>query len=721
MANNTLLASDSFASGSLAAGWAAAHGLTGVCQVVSGSPNVTEPAALTNTYGQIWTGLTWPNDHASELTSLALSSESTTQLQLFVRYQLATQSGYVMALNNGGAGTLAIFKATAGSFVRLGSLISGLTFAANDIWTFQAAGACLSVYQNFKLVYYIYDATYTSGYPGFAQQSSTNITHTKVGSWRGYNAVQQDGIWQKQGIVIPANATDLTPDGSLVFGAFQISKILFNGTKYTALFASGVGTTGAGGNGNIYYADSPDGKAPWTRSGSPVIANYTNPSLWFDGTTYHCYCQSISAVIGNVAHFTSPDMTSTSTWTLDSANVLSPGSGWETSIFLLAPVAIVVGTWYALYNGLQGGLWKIGLATSPDGHTWTKDPTNPKLAAANGSGVVVSQAVAKVGSSYYAWFYGNQPGQGNASAPLQDPFDAVRYKTSDLFQTWTLDSHSQRHSQLFESANAIDGGIAPCAIIDIGGKAYMYGLSCPGDAIGPQIYQTSLTIGPAPIASIVTAKEDGLQQVAADAFTSGAGDLSANWTLPTGGTKLQIVSGPYVEPTTTSTVCQAVYTGATFTANQYSKIILQTLTGTLAQSLVWPTVRNSLVALSDYEGRIASPTGTSDAAAAIYKRVAGVATQIGPTAAIKPSVGDSFAISVIDGGDGFPVLSLFQNDFFILQVQDQSATPLTTGNPGIQAESVLAIADAQIASWAGGNANVIPNYTSVLFPPFFGR
>ena len=233
----------------------------------------------------------------------------------------------------------------------------------------------------------------------------------------------------------------------------------------------------------------------------------------------------------------------------------------------------------------------------------------------------------------------------------------------------------------------------------------MDGSTSPG-----QVYQIGLAIGPAPIASIITANEDAVQQVATDPFTSGAGDLSANWTLPTGGTKLKIIAGPYVEPTATSTVCQAVYTGASFGTNQYSEITIRALTGTLAQSLIWPTVLSSTTALTNYEGRVASPTATSDAAAAIYKRVAGTPTQIGPTATVEPQVGDVWRLSVFTGSDGFPVLSLFQNGFLILQVQDQSSTPLTTGNPGIQAYSSVAIADAQISLWAGGNANVIPNY-----------
>ena len=68
MANNTLLASDNFASGSLAAGWSAQHGVS-ACKVVgSGSSAVAEPNASNTSAGQVWTGLTWPKDQCSECT-----------------------------------------------------------------------------------------------------------------------------------------------------------------------------------------------------------------------------------------------------------------------------------------------------------------------------------------------------------------------------------------------------------------------------------------------------------------------------------------------------------------------------------------------------------------------------------------------------------------------------------------------------------------------------
>jgi hypothetical protein len=66
MANNTLLASDSFTSGSLAAGWAAWPGLS-VGQVIVGSPNVVEANAILSGFPGIFM-------NASPVTNSQISS-----------------------------------------------------------------------------------------------------------------------------------------------------------------------------------------------------------------------------------------------------------------------------------------------------------------------------------------------------------------------------------------------------------------------------------------------------------------------------------------------------------------------------------------------------------------------------------------------------------------------------------------------------------------------
>src|SRR5579859_1786783 len=258
MANNQLLASDNFASGSLAAGWSALPGLS-KCQVVAGTPNVTEPNALSTTAGQMWTALGLLTNQISEATIQTLTTEAGTFVSLRCRWQAASSSGYDVDLTNG---TAALFRFDSGVAMQLGSTVSGLTIAAGDVWSICADGASISVYQNGKQVIFAYDPTYTSGYPGYAQYSSVNVAHTQVASWRGYNCIQQNGVWQKQGVIIPAIAADLATSGP---GTSNNSQILFegnaqilSGTVYKMLFSGGS---------SIYYAESLDGRR-WTRSAS---------------------------------------------------------------------------------------------------------------------------------------------------------------------------------------------------------------------------------------------------------------------------------------------------------------------------------------------------------------------------------------------------------------------------------------------------------------------
>src|SRR5260221_11361604 len=116
MANNQLLASDNFGSGSLAAGWAVFPTFS-KCQVVAGSPNVTEANVVGTAAGQIWTGLTWPKDQISEVTIQALTpNANSSTITLSTRINLlngANGSGYLASFSGGtsaGTGSLAVFR-----------------------------------------------------------------------------------------------------------------------------------------------------------------------------------------------------------------------------------------------------------------------------------------------------------------------------------------------------------------------------------------------------------------------------------------------------------------------------------------------------------------------------------------------------------------------------------------------------------------------------------
>ena len=690
MANNQILAQDTFASGSLAAGWSPAFGLT-AASVVS---HLAQPGAATGVgFAQIWTGLTWPNDHASEFTIAALTAEASTQATLLVRYQTGSASGYLAQLVNG---TALIFREDSGSFTQLGATVTGLTIAAGDIWVFQAAGAVLNLYQNGNRVAYRADTTYTSGAPGFLQSSITAVAHSKVGSWRGYNAVQQDGIWQKQGIVVPAIASDLTSSG---FGAFQASVMqdvnaqILSGTVYKMWFTGGGATTS-----NIYYAESTDGIA-WTRRATAVLAGWSNGQVIKSGSTYYMYAQAAAAQgSGNIALYTSSDGI---VWAQQSTTILAKGAGgaWDaTGFYVLASPVLFNGIWYMLYVGSAAGslgLFKMGVATSTDLLNWTKSASNPVLS--NASAACTPQFV---NGKWYLWVTaGPSSPQWSGAAQNYDPTEGVRYQSADLI-TWTNPVHSAHHSQLFESVNTSTGQFAPSSIIDVNGRAYMYSISSPGDNRTPQDYQIGLAIAPVNIATLAGVNEDGVSQVATDAFTSGIGGLSANWTTPTGASNIQIVAGNKAEPTSTAVVCAAAYTGASFSADQYSEITIAALTD--ANSLEYPLVRCQTGAQTWYRVNYQGPAGSlvpSDIS--IGKVVNGAATNLGPFQAITPVLGDVIRLSVVGN-----VLSVFQNGTLVQQVVDQTNSPIATGNPGMLVFNSTTITNSQISLWAGGNAGL---------------
>src|ERR1700723_680729 len=111
MANNQILASDNWASGSLATGWSALAALGNRPNVISASPNVTEPTSTSQESFIYWSAITWPNDQASEITMHSLTSEGTTFAVLGVRLNPANGAGYIMNLV-GGTATVEYFNGT---------------------------------------------------------------------------------------------------------------------------------------------------------------------------------------------------------------------------------------------------------------------------------------------------------------------------------------------------------------------------------------------------------------------------------------------------------------------------------------------------------------------------------------------------------------------------------------------------------------------------------
>ncbi|MGD8441183.1 MAG: hypothetical protein PVG53_11640 [Holophagae bacterium] len=143
----------------------------------------------------------------------------------------------------------------------------------------------------------------------------------------------------------------------------------------------------------VGYATSPDGTS-WTRySGNPVLSEgpagsfdaalvAPNDVLYHDGLYRMWYGAAPNRVLTDsddtIGYATSPDGV---TWTRHPSPVLEPTEEWEG--FMIYGVGVdfdgsIYRMWYPGY-GYEGGerRIRIGVATSPDGIVWTRDPDNP--------------------------------------------------------------------------------------------------------------------------------------------------------------------------------------------------------------------------------------------------------------------------------------------------------------------------------------------------------
>lgn len=689
MANNQLLQSDNFASGSLAAGWSTVPGATNKCVVISGSPNVTEPHALSSQDGQIWTGNTWPNDHISELTIQSTVQESTTLLVMYVRMSAAQLSGYQVNISNG---TVTLFRQDNGSATSIAS--ASASIATGDVWVVAATGAVISVYRNGVRVLFKSDTTYTSGSPGYGQFSSSNLAHIQVGSWRGYSFVQTAGVWTKQQVVIPRISTDGAQGIANPHIFYDNNPQVVPGSTLSC-FVEGVN-----------YAESLDG-ITWVRySGNPVIA--TTPSqcrVWKENGTYYMFLNN--STNSGVNLYTS---TNKLNWTLVQTGVLTPGAAGQfdhLNLWNFTVVQKVNGTYSALYVGTGGpNPSGVGLATATNlAGPWTKYAGNPVI-----NNFFTSAPPLLINGIWYAWGTGFPLGASVGANPI-DPGQSARWQSTDLIN-WTNLTHSFGNTEFGEGVNANGVGLSYMTSVipsPDGKKTFGYYDIGTSDT-GSGVWQVALATAPAPPSSLVQFPENAAVQVATDSFARSAGGLGANWTTPAGFNPPQIASSGVVEPSTTSgTNNLAYYNAASFNPNQYSEITIKTLANTsaFAQAFVRMQANGDC-----YFMRLTGPTGSQTALnVAVDMRLGGVISQLGGAIVpCTPLVGDVFRLEVVTNPTtGNPVLTAYQNGYVLVQYEDFGKN-FTSGQPGFDLDPTNPVTNNRISAWAGGNANVIPAY-----------
>jgi predicted GH43/DUF377 family glycosyl hydrolase len=171
----------------------------------------------------------------------------------------------------------------------------------------------------------------------------------------------------------------------------------------------------AGHNGSVYggfgLATSSDGLS-WARySGNPVLARADAgfdsvemlcPSVVYDGTTTYLFYTGGDGTVERIGLATSTDGT---TFTRQGV-VLPPagGTAWDSKQTRCPSVLKEGSSWKMYYMGYTGTAWDgVGLATSSDGFSWTRYSGNPVLVSSQNWDRLQTAMpdVIKVGKTWY--------------------------------------------------------------------------------------------------------------------------------------------------------------------------------------------------------------------------------------------------------------------------------------------------------------------------------
>lgn len=198
---------------------------------------------------------------------------------------------------------------------------------------------------------------------------------------------------------------------------------------------------------HIGLATSTDGYS-WSKYGSNPIFSPGSAGQWDDyrithfavlkeGASWKAWYAGDRAITPNwrIGYATSADGIS---WTRYGANpVLGVGGvGTWDSIGVVPSHVFKEGSTYYMYywgySSIDQSTWSIGLATSPDGITWTKEASNPVLAGDTGNwddGVIEPFSV-KLGGTYYIFYQGNTADQVNSAIGVARTTDKINLTRS---------------------------------------------------------------------------------------------------------------------------------------------------------------------------------------------------------------------------------------------------------------------------------------------------
>jgi predicted GH43/DUF377 family glycosyl hydrolase len=228
----------------------------------------------------------------------------------------------------------------------------------------------------------------------------------------GY-ATSLDGLnWVKH----PENPViDVGPSGSWDDYYAFIPQIVHDGSYYHLWY-----TGHDGSRFKLGYAVSQDG-VTWVKgpinpildigpSGSWDDVHVLYPEVLYDGTDFKMWYSGGDGSNIRIGYATTSNL---GEWKRNSKNPvldLGPSGSWD-DVFVRNPTIIYDGTTYRMWYVANGGPgWKIGLATSTDGNTWSKYPGNPVFDWGAGGDFddqgVLHPSIIYDGSTYRMWYAG---------------------------------------------------------------------------------------------------------------------------------------------------------------------------------------------------------------------------------------------------------------------------------------------------------------------------
>ena len=258
----------------------------------------------------------------------------------------------------------------------------------------------------------------------------------------------------------------------------------------------------------VCYTESEDGFNWQTPITVIAVGNPASHGHEFKfGSTYYAYEGNSPTSSTAFSQYTSTDGVN---WTLAHANVIVQGTGgdWDSgalgNIFVF-PNAVGT-TWYAMYEARTGsGPYILGVATSPDGVTWTKYSGSPVLTGPNGNGAGGPE-VHLVNGTFYVWY---QAGTNIGDAAASDIYRA----SSTDFLHWTPNNNGApvfTRQTSDEGLNSTGGQVADPSMLQIGNSVYMF-----YDALANQDFPSEngnqihlkVAVAPMTFAQLVTTNE----------------------------------------------------------------------------------------------------------------------------------------------------------------------------------------------------------------------